>query len=110
MFQIMAAGNIGKDAVLRNTQSGEPVCSFSIGCKVQKGREQSTEWLSCSIWGKRAQSLAPYLTKGVSVSVLGALTTREHEGKTYLECRVSEVTLQGGQKKEQQRSDDGYGY
>lgn len=104
MFQITAAGHIGKDAVIRNTQSGDPVVSFSVGCKVQKGREQSTEWLSCSIWGKRGEALAQYLVKGQSVTVTGALTTREHEGKTYLECRVAEVALQGGKREGQQQS------
>jgi single-strand DNA-binding protein len=108
MLQITAAGNVGKDAVLRNTQGGDSVVSFSVGCKVQKGREQSTEWLSCSLWGKRGEALAQYLTKGAPVTVTGSLSTREHEGKTYLECRVSEVALQGG-KRDAQPQQGGYG-
>lgn len=106
MFQITAAGNIGKDAVLR-TVGDNAVASFTLACKVQKGREQATEWLSCSIWGKRGESLAQYLTKGQAVTVTGSLTTREHDGKTYLECRVADVELQGGKRESQQQG--GYG-
>jgi len=34
------------------------------------------------------------------VTVSGDLSTREHEGKTYLTIRVAEVTLQGGEQRQ----------
>jgi single-strand DNA-binding protein len=106
MFHITAAGNIGKDAVLRSVGSGDSVLAFSIGCRVQKGRDQATEWLSCSMWGKRADAMAQYLKKGTPVTVTGSLTTRENDGKTYLECRVSEIALQGGKRDGQSQGRD----
>jgi single-strand DNA-binding protein len=59
-------------------------------------KEKSTLFFDCSLWGKRGDALAQYLTKGSSVTVSGDLGTREYEGKTYLTVRVSDVTLQGG--------------
>jgi single-strand DNA-binding protein len=96
MKQITIAGNIGKNAETRTTQGGDSVTSFNIAVEDRAGKEKATLWFSCSIWGKRGESLAPYLTKGGKVAVSGDLSTREHEGKTYLQIRVDQVSLMGG--------------
>ena len=44
-----------------------------------------------------------------SVTVAGDLSTRDHDGKTYLTVRVAEITLQGGKSDGQQR-DTGTSY
>lgn len=63
---------IGRDAELRKTQSGESVLSlslaFSYGRKGDDGR-RPTQWVDATMWGKRAEALAPYLQKGGLVSV-----------------------------------------
>lgn len=95
MIQAFVTGNLGKDAELR-VAGKDNVCSFSVasGRKV-KGEEQTT-WVRCSLWGKRGDALAQHLTKGSKVAVSGELSTREHNGKTYLELRVAEIDLMGG--------------
>jgi single-strand DNA-binding protein len=98
MKQITIAGNIGKDAELRSTQSGDQVAGFGVGVEVRAGREKSTIWFDVSIWGKRAEALSQYLTKGTRVCVCGDLGTREHNGKTYLTVKADQVTLLGGGK------------
>lgn len=98
MIQAFVAGNLGKDAELRAVGSKDMVCSFSVASsRKNKGGEQTT-WVRCSLWGKRGEALAKYLTKGSKVAVSGELSTREYEGKTYVELRVSEVELMGGNK------------
>jgi single-strand DNA-binding protein len=96
MKTITIAGNIGKDAETRNAQGGDTVTSFNIAVEDRSGKEKVTLWFSCSIWGKRGDSLRQYLTKGSKVAVSGDLSTREHEGKTYLQVRVDQVSLMGG--------------
>lgn len=96
MKNITLAGNIGKSAELRKTGNGESVAGFSLAVNDGFGDKQRALWFDCSIWGKRAETLAPMLNKGGKVTVCGDLSTREHEGKTYLTVRVSEVTLQSG--------------
>ena len=95
MKSLTIAGNIGKDAVTRRTQNGDAVTGWSVGVEDRQGQEKRTIWFDCSLWGKRGESLAPYLTKGGKVAVSGELSTREHEGKTYLTLRADQVTLQG---------------
>jgi single-strand DNA-binding protein len=105
MKTINIAGNITKDAVLRRTQSGEPVLGFDVA--VNDHRTKAAVFFSCSLWGKRGDAIKGYLTKGTKVAVSGDLGTREHDGKTYLTVNVSEVTLMGGGQKQEER--DSYG-
>lgn len=95
MKQITIAGNIGKDAQVRRTQDGTAVASWPVAVE-ERGAEKRTLWFDCSLWGNRGEKLAPFLTKGGKVAVSGELSTREHEGKTYLTVRADQVTLLGG--------------
>ncbi len=96
MKTITIAGNVGQDARLKTLDSGDSVLNFSVAVEDRQGREKKTLWFDCAMWGKRADSVAQYVTKGSKVAVSGDLSTREHEGKTYLTVRVAELTLQGG--------------
>lgn len=87
---------LGKDAVTRHTQAGKAVTGFSAAVDSGYGDNKQTLWLDCSAWGERYEKVAPYLTKGSQVFVQGELGTREHEGKTYITIRVSEIKLVGG--------------
>lgn len=109
------AGNLGKDAELKSTQSGDQFCRFSVAVTTGWGDRKATTWWDVTRWGKGAEKLAPMLTKGTKVAVSGEISTREHEGKTYLQIRADHVTLQGGASTQgngssnQRQSDDGWG-
>lgn len=98
---VALAGQLGRDAEVRFLPNGDPVASFSVADS--QGKDKSTIWWSCSLFGKRAESLAPYLLKGQSVTVTGQLTEREYTNKDGLkvkaqEIRVGDVALQGGKQ------------
>lgn len=98
MNVLTVTGNLGRDAEVRPA-GGTTVCNFKVAAKAGYGDKEQTLWIRCALWGKRAESgLVPYLVKGQQVAVSGELSTREHEGKTYLECRVNDVTLCGGKQ------------
>lgn len=101
MKAITIAGRLTRDAELRTTNSGERVAGFSVAVDDRSGREKSTLFFDCSLFGKRGEALAPHLTKGSSVTVSGDLGRREHDGKTYLTVRVNDVTLQGGKPRDE---------
>lgn len=103
MNNITIAGNIGKDVEVRNMPNGDPVANFSIADS--QGKEKLTIWWNCHIFGKRAESLAPYLTKGQQVTVTGTVTerewkTKEGEKRKSLDVRVNDVLLQGSKPSE----------
>ena len=61
---------IGKDAEVRFTPSGTAVANvslaFTYGKKGDDGK-RPTQWVDASIWGQRAEPMAPYLTKGKQI-------------------------------------------
>lgn len=89
-------GNLGKDC--RVGQAGNStVCNFSVAVKSGFGQNEQTIWADCALWGKQAESgLVDYLKKGQQVAVTGEMGTRDNDGKTYITCRVSSVSLIGG--------------
>ncbi len=88
-------GNITRDAEVRDA-GGNKVCGFSVASNDQVKGEKVTTFVDCSLWGTRGEKLAQYLTKGKSVTVVGKLSKREHDGKTYLQMEASEVAFGGG--------------
>ena len=91
-------GNIGGDVKVNNA-GGTAVANFSVAVKAGYGDKAQTIWIACALWGKQAESkLIDYLVKGQGVAVSGELSTREHDGKTYLQVRVGAIDLVGGGK------------
>lgn len=93
-------GNLGKDAEQRFTQNGDSVVTFSVAVTSGYGDRQHTTWTQCQLWGKRGDSLLPYLNKGQQVGACGEVTLREWEDsngvkRQALEVRVSDLTLLG---------------
>ena len=94
-------GNLGRDAEQRHTASGDSVVSFSVAVKSGYGDNEATTWPKCTMWGKRGESVLPYLKKGQLVGISGEATLREYDkkdgsGKGYsLEVRVNDLTLLG---------------
>jgi len=104
--KVILVGNLGRDAELRYTPSGAAVAKFSIATTEvwndKAGQKQErTEWHNIDLWGKQAESLSEYLTKGKQVYVEGRLQTDEYtdkEGNKRKTTRVrcDRVVLLGG--------------
>src|SRR3546814_12547283 len=65
--------------------------------------KKSTNWYRVSLWGKRGESLQPYLIKGVKVAISGEFETSEYEGKTQLNIRANEVDIMSSRKDQKER-------
>lgn len=101
MNVITVAGTLGKDAELKKMTNGDAICNFSVADS--QGRDKPTIWWSCGLYGKRAESLSQYLTKGQAVTVTGSVSEREWTDKEgnkrkSMDVRVSDVALQGGRR------------
>lgn len=90
-------GNVGRDAELRNTASGD-VCNFTVAVKQGFGRDAPSAWYRVEMWGKRAAGIAPHIKKGMKVALAGEFIIDEYEGKPSYRLRASEVEFlsQGG--------------
>ena len=101
MNVITVAGTLGKDAEVKYLANGDAICNFSVADS--QGRDKPTIWWNCGLYGKRAESLSQYLTKGQAVTVTGSVSEREWTDKEgnkrkSMDVRVNDVALQGGRK------------
>jgi single-strand DNA-binding protein len=93
-------GHLGRDAETRFTQGGDAVVTFTVAVKTGYGKNEGTTWARCQMWGSRGEAVAPYLTKGQHIGVVGEVSLREWQTKTGetrrdLEVRVVDLTLLG---------------
>ena len=100
MNNLNAIGNLGRDAELKYTAKGDPICNFNFALTSGYGEKQITTWVNCALFGKRGETLFPMLLKGTKVGIEGQLTNRPYTSKDgvekmSLEVRINEVTLLG---------------
>jgi primosomal replication protein N len=93
--KVILVGNLGRDAELRYTPGGAPVTTANMATTEvwtdRNGqRQERTEWFRVSVWGKQAESLQEYLTKGKQIFVEGRLQTRKAP-----RCRKCDAFLSG---------------
>jgi single-strand DNA-binding protein len=104
--KVILVGNLGRDAELRYTPGGAPVATLNMATTEvwnDKGgqRQEKTEWHRVILWGKTAESLNEYLTKGKQIYVEGRLQTRQWDDKDgnkryTTEIKADRITLLGG--------------
>lgn len=104
-------GNLGRDAELRYTPGGVAVATLNLATTEKwtdksGAKQEKTEWHRIVVWGKTAESLAEYLTKGKQIYVEGKIETRQWEDKDgnkryTTEIRSDRITLLGGGQRSQ---------
>ena len=104
--KVILVGNLGRDAELRYTPGGAAVATLNMATTEvwndkQGQRQEKTEWHRVVLWGKSAESLTEYLTKGKQIYVEGRLQTRQWDDKDgnkryTTEIRGDRVVLLGG--------------
>nr|DAT44467.1 MAG TPA: Single strand binding protein [Caudoviricetes sp.] len=105
MIKIIATGNIGKDAELKQIGGNNYAC-FSIAITEKVKGESRTTWVDVVKYDKEGK-LTPYLKKGVRVQVIGKPTTSGYTNKngdivsTLTIWVMNELEFQEGMKKEE---------
>jgi len=94
--KVILVGNLGRDAELRYTPGGAAVSTLNLATtEVFKDREgqkkEDTQWHRVILWGKTAESLQDYLTKGKQIYVEGKLQTRKWKDKDGNDKYTTEV-------------------
>jgi single-strand DNA-binding protein len=84
--KVILIGNLGRDAELRFTPGGAAVATLNMATTENWNdksgqRQEKTEWHRVVLWGKTAESLSEYLTKGKQIYVEGRLQTRQWDDK-----------------------------
>lgn len=96
--KVILIGNLGADPEVRNTASGDPVCTLSVATserfKNRDGELQTTtEWHKVVLYRRLAEIASQYLRKGSSAYFEGQLKTRKWTDKTGVERYTTEVEV-----------------
>jgi single-strand DNA-binding protein len=101
---VVLVGNLTRDAQLKYTPSGFPICTFGIAINTRK--KNGDQWVDeanffdIELFGKSAESLNQYLTKGKMVGVEGELRQDrwEQDGQSRSKVKIvaNKVNLLGG--------------
>lgn len=102
-------GRLTRDAELKYTSGGIPVCKFSIA--VNKRRKIGNEWslypsfFDCVLWGPLGESLHKYLVRGKLVGIRGELHQnrweQEGQNRSKVEILIENIyLLPGGRSQE----------
>ena len=104
--RVMLLGNLGADPELKMTSGGQAVLKLRLATSEtyldrNKVRQERTEWHSVVVWGKRAEALGKFLTKGSRLFVEGGLRTSTYDDKDgnkryRTEIVASNIILSGG--------------
>lgn len=107
MSRMIGLASLGRDAEVRYTPDGQPVCNlslaFSYGRKGDNGKRPTT-WVDASLWGKLAEAISPYMLKGGKVFVVIDDVHLEYFNKgdgsqgVKIAGRVNGIELAGGQR------------
>lgn len=94
--KVQLIGNLGNDPEIINLDSGKKLAKFSIATndsyKNAKGEKvQNTEWHNVVAWGKTAEIIENYVTKGNEVAIEGKLTTRSWDDKEGVKRYMTEI-------------------
>ncbi len=103
--RVQLIGNLGQDPEIVTLESGSKLAKFSIATsdyyKNDKGEKvEDTQWHNIVAWGKTAEIVESYLTKGKQVAVEGKLIhrtyeTKEGEKRYFTEIKCNELLMLG---------------
>lgn len=108
---VAISGNLARAAELKRTQNGSSVLTFDVAVNDRVKNPQTGEWedranwVTCNLWGTRAERVAQYLDKGTKVAIEGRLRYRawEQDGqrRSKLEVVVDEIEFMSRQQPQQ---------
>ena len=93
MNKAILIGNVGQDPELTYTQSGTPICKFSMATNERSGDEDITDWHNIIIWGKRAEVANKYVSKGDKLCVEGKIKTNKWEDKEGITRYMTQINV-----------------
>ena len=93
--RVILVGRLTRDPMLRKTQSGLSVATFTVACDRRfsggNGQDRQTDFISCVAWRQSADFLGQYAHKGALVGVDGRIQTRNYDNASGQKVYVTEV-------------------
>ncbi len=98
--KVILIGNLGRDPEIRYTQAGEPIANFSLATSEKwtgkdGQKQEKTEWHKVEVFGKTAQIVRDYCTKGKQVYLEGSIRYDEWNDKDGNKKYMTKIRVSG---------------
>ena len=96
--KVQLIGHVGNDPEIKNFEGGKKLASLSIATnetyKNDKGEKiEETQWHRVTAWGRTAELIEKYVTKGKEIAIEGKLVHRNYEDKNNEKRYITEVVV-----------------
>lgn len=96
--KVQLIGHVGQEPEVKTIESGKKVAKFSLATNENytnsKGEKvEQTEWHRLTAWGKTAEIIEKYVTKGKEIAIEGKLTHRSYDDKNGEKRYVTDVVV-----------------
>lgn len=116
--RVAISGNLTRDPELRQTAGGMAILGFGVAVNDRRKNQQTGEWedypnfIDCSMFGTRAQSVSRFLSKGSKVAIEGKLRwsqwERDGQKRSKVEVIVDELEFMSQRQQGQLGSEPVY--
>ncbi len=95
---VQLIGHVGQEPEIKTLEAGRKLANITIATndvyyKENGDKVEKTEWHRVTAWGKTAEIIEKYVTKGKEVAVEGKLTHRSYDDKEGNKRYITEVVL-----------------
>lgn len=101
--KVQIIGNLGRDPEIRHMPSGDAIANIAVATSYKTKdkntgeQKEFTEWHRVSFFGRMAEIVGQYLTKGSTIYVEGRLQTRKYTDKDGIERYATEIVAENMQ-------------
>ena len=96
--RVQLIGRVGQDTEVKNLEGGKKVTTITIATndvyyKDNGDKVEQTEWHRVTAWGKTAEIIEKYVTKGKEIAIEGKLTHRSYDDKNGEKRYVTDIVV-----------------
>ena len=93
---VQLIGHVGQEPEIKNLEGGKKLANISIATNEFYYREngdkvEKTEWHRVTAWGKTAEIIERFVTKGKEIAIGGKLAHRSYDDKEGNKKYVTEI-------------------
>jgi len=95
---VQLIGHVGQEPEIKTFEAGKKLAKLSIATnevyyKENGDKVEQTEWHRIAAWGKTAEIIEKFVTKGKEIAVEGKLSHRSYDDKDGNKRYITEVVV-----------------
>ena len=96
MNRVVLIGRLTKDPELRQSQGGKSICSFTLAVdrRTKSEGQPSADFIRCKAFGKTADNLAKYMSKGSLIAIGGSIATGSFQNQQGQKVYTTDILVQ----------------